>query len=143
MIFCCQNKKTLSEPQPKFTLNFSIGKRDKKKEPKIMAKNDQFFIEFLPIFAFFHRLRQYLCSNGLFWGSRSRPHIRDMVMSLFLLFGPPFMTGDGQKNVHFRPRMAKHGRLVNVKRIPYLLTFLPGHYRDPPIRRKRVYIFLK
>ena len=35
-------------------------------------------------------------------------------MSLFLLLGPPFMTGDGPKMVHFGPKMAKHGRLVNV-----------------------------
>ena len=32
----------------------------------------------------------------------------------FLCWGPPFMTGDGQKMVHFGPKMAKHGRLVNV-----------------------------
>ena len=32
----------------------------------------------------------------------------------FLLFGPPFMTGDGLKKVHFGPKTAKHGRLVNV-----------------------------
>ena len=37
-----------------------------------------------------------------------------LVMSLFLLWGPTFMTGDGPKMVHFRPKMAKHGRLVIV-----------------------------
>jgi len=52
--------------------------------------------------------------NGMFWGSTSRPHIGDVVMSLFLLWGPPFMTGDGPKMVHFGPKMAKYGRLVNV-----------------------------
>ena len=31
----------------------------------------------------------------------------------FALWGQPFMTGDGLKMVHFGPKMAKHGRLVN------------------------------
>ena len=48
----------------------------------------------------------------MFWGSTSRPHIEDLVMSLF--WGPPFMTGDGPKIVHFGPKMAEHGRPVNV-----------------------------
>ena len=52
--------------------------------------------------------------NRMFWGSTGRPHIGDLVMSLFLLWGPLFMTGDGPKMVHFGPKMAKHGRLVNV-----------------------------
>ena len=55
--------------------------------------------------------------NGMFWGSTSRPHIGDLVMSLFLLWGPPFMTGDGPKMVHFGPKMAKHGRLVIVPKV--------------------------
>ena len=54
--------------------------------------------------------------NGKNWGSTSRPHIGDVVMSLFLLWGPPFMTGDGPKMVHFGPKMAKHGRLVNLSK---------------------------
>ena len=29
-------------------------------------------------------------------------------MSLFLLWGPPFTSGDGPKMVHFGPIMAKH-----------------------------------
>ena len=52
--------------------------------------------------------------KGVFWGSKGRPHIGDLVMSLFLLWGPPFMTGDGPKMVHFGPKIAKHGWLVNV-----------------------------
>ena len=39
--------------------------------------------------------------NGMFWGSTSRPHIGDLVMSLFLLWGAPFMTGGGPKIVHY------------------------------------------
>jgi len=38
-------------------------------------------------------------------------HIGDLVMNLFLLWGPPFMTGDSPKMFHFRPKIAKHGRL--------------------------------
>ena len=34
-------------------------------------------------------------------------------MNLFL-GGPLFMTGDGPKIVHFGPKMAEHGRPVNV-----------------------------
>ena len=55
------------------------------------------------------------------WGSTSSPHKGDLVKSLFLLWGAPFMTGDGPKMVHFGPKMvhfgpkmAKHGRLVNA-----------------------------
>ena len=33
-------------------------------------------------------------------------------MSLFLLWCPPCMTGDGPKMVHFGPKMATHGRLA-------------------------------
>ena len=32
----------------------------------------------------------------------------------FLLWGPPIMTGNGPKMVHFGPKIANHGRLVNV-----------------------------
>ena len=52
--------------------------------------------------------------NGMNWGSTSRLHIGDVMMSLFLLWGRPFMTGDGPKMVHFGPKMAKHGRLADV-----------------------------
>ena len=48
------------------------------------------------------------------WGSTSSPPIGDVVMSLFLLWGQPFMTGDGPKMVLFGPKMAKHGRPANV-----------------------------
>ena len=39
-------------------------------------------------------------------------------MSLFLLWGPPFMIGDGPKTVHSRPKMANYGRPVNVPKGP-------------------------
>ena len=43
-------------------------------------------------------------------------------MSLFLLWDPLFMTGNGPKTIHSRPKMAKHGRPVNVpkwsKKVP-------------------------
>ena len=32
----------------------------------------------------------------------------------FLLWGPPFVPGDGPKMVHFGPKTARPGRLVNV-----------------------------
>ena len=38
------------------------------------------------------------------------------MMNLFLLWGRPFMTGDGPKMVHFGPKMVKHGRLVNISK---------------------------
>ena len=40
-------------------------------------------MQFWPIFGIFHRLRPYLCTKGTNWGSTSRPHIGDLVMSLF------------------------------------------------------------
>ena len=63
-----------------------------------------FFIDCDPIYV----------PNGKNWGSTSRPNIGNLVMSLFLLLGPPFMTEDGPKMAHFGPKIAKHGRLVNV-----------------------------
>ena len=36
------------------------------------------------------------------------------MMNVFLLWGPPFMTGDVPKMVQFGPKTAKHDRLVNV-----------------------------
>ena len=36
----------------------------------------------------------------------------------FVLWGPPFMTGDGPKMIPIGPKMAKHGRLVNVPKWP-------------------------
>ena len=121
--------------------------------------------------------------NGKTWGSTSRPHIGDVVMSLFFTLGstvhdwgwpkngpfwtkngqtwqacqrskvvqrgpkgtkmvnlslfdhlgprlgPPFMTGDGPKMVHFWPKIAQHGRLVNVK--SGLKGFKRGQYGKP------------
>ena len=45
------------------------------------------------------------------FGSTSWPHIGDLVMSLFLLWGPPFRTGDGPKITHFGLKMVKYGGL--------------------------------
>ena len=78
-----------------------------------MATNVIFSWTFDPFFTFFIDCHVYV-PNGMFWGSKSRPHIGDLVMSLFLLWGPSLMTGDGLKMFHFGPKMAKHGRLVNV-----------------------------
>ena len=64
--------------------------------------------------AFFIDCDHIYVPKGTNWGSTSRPYIGDLVMSLFLLWGRPFMTGDGPKMVHFGPKMAKHGRLVNA-----------------------------
>ena len=48
--------------------------------------------------------------TGWFWV----PHIWDVVISHFLLWGPPFMTRDGPKMVRFGSKMAKHSRLVTA-----------------------------
>ena len=58
--------------------------------------------------------RPYLYSKGTFWGSTSRPHIGHLVRTLFLLWGPPIMTGDGPKITYFGPKLAKHVKLVIV-----------------------------
>ena len=56
-----------------------------------------FFIDCGPIYV----------PKGTFWGSTSRPNITgDLVMSLFLLWGPPFMTENDPKMVHFGPKVA-------------------------------------
>ena len=52
--------------------------------------------------------------NEVFGGSTSRPHIGDLVINFFLLWGPPFMTGYGPKMVQFGPKIANYGRPVNV-----------------------------
>ena len=62
--------------------------------------------------AFFIDCDHIYVPKGTNWGSTSRPHIGDLVMSLFLLWCPPCMTGDGPKMVHFGPKLAKHGRLA-------------------------------
>ena len=75
---------------------------------KIMAKNGHFFMEFWPIFDIFHGLRPYLCSKAQDLGFHKQPtHRRRGDEPFFLLWGRPFMTGDG-------PKMAKQGRLVNA-----------------------------
>ena len=56
----------------------------------------------------------FMFQKGAFRGSKSRPHKVDLIMSLFLLWGPLFMTGNGPKIFHFGPKMAKHDRLVNA-----------------------------
>ena len=52
--------------------------------------------------------------SGMKWGSTSSPHIGDVAMSLFFTLGSTVHDGDGPKMVHFEPKMAKHGRLVNA-----------------------------
>ena len=66
---------------------------------------------FLAVFIDCHHI---YVPNGMKWGSTSSPHIGDIMMSFFSLWGRPFMTGDGLKMVHFGPKRAKHGRLVNT-----------------------------
>ena len=52
--------------------------------------------------------------NGMTWVSTSRPHIGDVVMSLFFTFGSTVHDWGWPKMVQFGPKMAKHGRLVNA-----------------------------
>ena len=59
---------------------------------------------------FFHGFLTF-CShiyvpNGANWGSTSCPHIGDMMMNLFSLWGRLFMTRDGLKMVNFGPKRA-------------------------------------
>ena len=60
-----------------------------------MAKTAIFSWNFDLFLTFFIDCGHIYNPNGVIWGSTSRPHIGDLVMSLFLLWGPPFMTGDG------------------------------------------------
>ena len=78
-----------------------------------MATKAIFSWTFDPFLTFFIDCHVYV-SKGMFWGSKSRPHIGDLVMSLFLLWGPPFTAGDGPKMVHFGSKMAKYGRLIKI-----------------------------
>ena len=57
----------------------------------------------------------------MIWGSTSRPDIGDVVMSLFLLWGRLFMTGDG-------PKMTKNGRLVNNPK--WSIWTLSDHFKQ-------------
>ena len=70
------------------------------------AKNHQkayerLLISFDLFLSFFTDCGHTYVPNGMFWGSTSRPHIEDLVMSLY-------------KNGPFWTKMAKHGRLVNT-----------------------------
>ena len=66
-------------------------------------------------FDIFHRLRSYLCSKrGVLGFYKQATYRRPCDEPFFLLWGPLFMIGDGPKMVHFGPKMAKHGRLVNA-----------------------------
>ena len=74
-----------------------------------MANNGNFFMEVWPIFDIYIDCGHIYVPNGKLLGSTSRPHIGDLVMSLFYYF---------EVQLHdwsiFGPKMAKHGRLVNV-----------------------------
>ena len=78
------------------------------------GKNSHFSWNFDLFLTFFKDCDHIYVPNGPIWGSTERPYIGDVVMSLFLLWGRPVITGDGQKMVHFGPKTAKHGRLVNA-----------------------------
>ena len=51
-----------------------------------------FCMEFWPILTFFIGCGHIFIPSGMFWVSTCRPHIGDLVMSLFLLWGPPSKT---------------------------------------------------
>ena len=78
-----------------------------------MAKNGHFSWNFDLVLKYFIDCDHIHFPNEMFWGSTSRLHIGDVVIS-FLLWGPPLKTGDGPKMVHFGPKMTKQGRLVNT-----------------------------
>ena len=70
-----------------------------------MAQNSRFFMELWSIFDIFHRLRPYLCSKRNDLGfHKQATHREPWWWALFLLWGRPFMTGDGPKMVHFGPK---------------------------------------
>ena len=79
-----------------------------------MARNGHFSWNFDLFLTFFIDCDHIYVPNGENWGPTSRPHIGDVLMTLFLHLGPPFMTGDGPKTVHFGQKMAKHGRLAKA-----------------------------
>ena len=54
---------------------------------KIMAKNGHFFMEFDLFLTFFMDCGHIYVPKGAIWGSTSRPHIGDMMMSLFFTLG--------------------------------------------------------
>ena len=74
---------------------------------KIMAKNGHFSWNFDLFLTFFIDCDHIYVPNGKIWGSTSRPHIGDMMMSLFFTLGStvhdwgwpkngPFWTKKGQ-----------------------------------------------
>ena len=71
-------------------------------------------MEFWPCFDIFHRLWPYLCFKQEILGFYKQATHRRRGDEAFFSLGPPFMTGDGPKMVHFGPKMAWHGRLFNV-----------------------------
>ena len=56
--------------------------------------------------------------NWVNWGSTSRQHIGEVVMSLSLLWGRPFKTWDGSKMVCFGPKMAGLSTLQSGQKMP-------------------------
>ena len=48
------------------------------------------------------------------WGFTSRPHIEDLVMSLFFSLGSNVHDYGWPKNGPFLIKLAKHGRLDNI-----------------------------
>ena len=68
---------------------------------KIMAKNGHFFMEFRPIFDFFIDCDHIYVPKGAIWGSTSRPHIGDMMMSLFFTLGSTVHDWGWPKNGPF------------------------------------------
>ena len=81
---------------------------------KKTAKNGHFSWNFDLLLTVLMDCGHIYVPNGMNCGPTSRPPMGDVVMSLVLFLGPPFMTGDGSKMVHFGPKMAKHGRLFNA-----------------------------
>ena len=83
---------------------------------KIMAKTAILHGFLTYFFTFFIDCGHIYVSNKVSWGSSSRPHMRNLVMKPFLLWGPPFLTRDGTKMVQFGPKMAEHSRLFSVSK---------------------------
>ena len=62
-----------------------------------------------------YRVSQYSQNQREYLGfHKQATHRRHDDEPFFSLWGRPFMTGDGLKMVHFGPKRAKHGRLVNT-----------------------------
>ena len=61
---------------------------------KIMAETAIFSWNFDICLTFFIDCGQIRVPNGEFWGSTGRPNIDDLAMNLFLLWGPPSMSGE-------------------------------------------------